>query len=64
MAYTSSSDIDGTILGTFRTKRAALAAAAAYDTPARRAAFTKRLLGIQAKAAAKAAATRRARAYA
>ena len=59
MRYIASSDITGQDLGTFRSKAAALAAAAAYDTPARKAAHTKRQTGAD-KAAGQAAARTKA----
>ena len=59
--YVAISDITGEELGGFRTHAAAMAAAQAFDTPARKAAFTKRQTGAAKAAGAKAAATRAAR---
>ena len=64
-SVTATSAITGQPLpGVFRSKRAALAAIAAYDTPARKAAYTKAQTGAAKAAGVKAAATRAARALA
>ena len=60
--YVAISDITGEELGGFTSYAKAAAAAAAFDTPARKAAFTKRQTGAAKAAGAKAAATRAAKA--
>jgi hypothetical protein len=64
MRYIVSSDITGLDIGRARTLSEAAAMAAAYDTPARKAAHTRRKAGTDKLAGQKAAATRAARAKA
>ena len=58
--FIATSDITGEEIGTFRSMRAAWAAVSAFDTPARKAAWTKRLTGAHMIAGARAAATKAA----